>query len=200
MPKVIVLAHQKGGVGKSTLSINLAHAFKEHVRTAIVDLDIQGSVRDVAALMQGIPVIPYSKNVKRESEVDYVFIDTPPYLTERLPEVFRLADMVLIPTKAGVLDLIACGRTVAMVKGAQLTNKALKACIVLNMVNSSTKLTDEAQDQLIKDYGLKVMDSRIGERSDFVRSVALADGIYSTDNRKAQDEMNALVKEIMFIL
>lgn len=200
MPKVIALAHQKGGVGKSTLSINLAHAFKEHVKTVIVDLDAQGSVRDMASLMEGIPLIPYSKNLKRETDAAYIFIDTPPYLIEKLPEVFRLADMVLIPTKAGVLDIMACGRTVKMVKDAQLINKGLKACIVLNMVNSSTKLTDQAESALIKDYGFKVMDSRIGERSDFVRSVTLADGIYSTENKKAQDEMNALVKEIMFIL
>ena len=44
MAKIITLAHQKGGVGKSTLTFNLAMSFQEHLNTCIVDTDPQGSL------------------------------------------------------------------------------------------------------------------------------------------------------------
>ena len=39
MPKFILIAHQKGGVGKSTLTFNLATNIKEVAKVCIVDLD-----------------------------------------------------------------------------------------------------------------------------------------------------------------
>ena len=44
MPKIILTAHQKGGVGKSTLTFNLALALKNDFKVAIIDLDLQGSL------------------------------------------------------------------------------------------------------------------------------------------------------------
>jgi chromosome partitioning protein len=44
MAKIITLAHQKGGVGKITLAINLALAFQDQLSVALVDTDLQGSL------------------------------------------------------------------------------------------------------------------------------------------------------------
>lgn len=44
MAKIITLAHQKGGVGKSTLALNLALCFKDQLRVALIDSDLQGSI------------------------------------------------------------------------------------------------------------------------------------------------------------
>lgn len=202
MPKIIVVAHQKGGVGKTTLSINLAHAFKEHKSTALVDMDVQGSVKDMGDLMEGISIMSYSSTLKKAA-VDCIFVDTPGYLSGHMPEAFLLADFVLIPTKAGILDVKACGRTAEMVKQAMKKNKTLKAGIVLNMVNSRTTLAGEAREQL-EHYGLPVLKTQIGERSDFIKSVAFSDGIYSKELRKssgkAQDELNSLVTEVLFMI
>ncbi|MDB5285288.1 MAG: ATPase [Mucilaginibacter sp.] len=44
MGKIITLAHQKGGVGKSALALNLALCFKDQLSVALIDSDIQGSI------------------------------------------------------------------------------------------------------------------------------------------------------------
>ncbi len=197
MATVITLAHQKGGVGKSTLAVNLAHAFKDHAVTAIVDLDAQGSISQTANKIDGVSVIPLSAVNKGEYKA--VFIDTPPYLSDKLGQVFSISDLILIPTKAGIYDVLACQRTVELVKTAMSKKPSLKAAIVLNMVNTTTTLTSEAKEQL-EHLGLPLLKSQITERMNFIRSIALPDGIYSTSDSKAIKEINNLTKEILFLL
>ncbi|GAA4138585.1 hypothetical protein GCM10022216_15820 [Sphingobacterium kyonggiense] len=43
MSKIKTIAHQKGGVGKSTLAINLVYSFAQNVNTILTDRDHQGS-------------------------------------------------------------------------------------------------------------------------------------------------------------
>lgn len=200
MAKIITLAHQKGGVGKSTIALNLAHAFKSSISTAIVDIDPQGSISEASSKIEGVEVLPY-KGVRQlaNSTHEAILVDTPPYLSNLLPEIFSLSDLILIPTKAGIYDVIACRKTVALVKDAQKTNKKLKAAIILNMVNASTTLTEDAKDEL-KTLGLPVFKAFLTERMNFIRSVALPDGIYSTGDRKAVDEFNNLMKEVIFYI
>lgn len=99
-------------------------------------------------------------------------------------EAFAIADLVLIPTQDGILDFVACRRTVDVVTAAMQKNKSLKAGIVLNMVKSGSALTNEAQGEL-EAFKIPVLRSRITHREDFKRSVALVDGIYSGEIKKA---------------
>ncbi|MGN6532716.1 MAG: ParA family protein [Ginsengibacter sp.] len=197
MAKVITLAHQKSGVGKSTLAVNLAHAFKDNATTAIIDMDAQGSVAQTANKIEGVTLIPLSALESKKYHA--IFIDTPPYLSDKLDQVFSLSDLILIPTKAGIYDVLACKRTVDLVKEAMKKKKSLKAAIILNMVNSTTTLTAEAKEQL-QSLGLPVLKAQVTGRMNFVRSIALPDGIYSTNDTKAIKEINVLTKEILFML
>lgn len=47
MPKIILVTHQKGGVGKSTLTFNLASNIKDIAKTCIIDIDYQGSLNNI---------------------------------------------------------------------------------------------------------------------------------------------------------
>ena len=50
MPVILTFAHQKGGVGKSTLSLNIASYFARNgISSAIIDGDVQGSITDTFA-------------------------------------------------------------------------------------------------------------------------------------------------------
>jgi chromosome partitioning protein len=113
MSKIITIAHLKGGVGKSTLALNLAVCFKDTLRVALIDTDTQGSISDLKGDLKTIEVINDTspQNIKA---MDYqlIIIDTPPYLSSQLPDLFAISDFVLIPTKAGFFDVMAIRSTI----------------------------------------------------------------------------------------
>ncbi|QES91054.1 ParA family protein [Rhizosphaericola mali] len=198
MPKIITLAHQKGGVGKSTIVLNLANCFKDNVRVAVVDIDPQGTALQLKDRIDNVEIIPYDKKLKL-LPYDVVFVDTPPYLSDLLPEVFSVSDLVIIPTKAGIADLLAIRSTIALVKKAQEKNKALKAGVLFNMVKYGTTLTDEVAEQ-VQGFNVPILKAKISDRVNFTRSVALKDGIYGIGDSKAEKEIDQLAKEILLLI
>jgi chromosome partitioning protein len=190
MAKIVLITHQKGGVGKSTLTFNLAVNLRENAKVCIVDMDAQGSLMNIKELSE-VPIFSNGelKEVMKK-DYDFIFIDTPPYLTDRLSELCKLADVILIPTKAGVLDLLAIKSTIDIV---EQSGNSKKAIIVFNMVKPKTTLTDEIKDQL-KDYGINVSKNMISDLVSFSRSV-LVNGV--EDHHKAQKQIDNLTKEIL---
>ena len=190
MAKIILITHQKGGVGKSTLTFNLAVNLRENAKICIIDMDAQGSLMNIKELSE-VPV--YSNAELKEvikKDYDFIFIDTPPYLIDKLSELCKLADVILIPTKAGVLDLLAIKSTIDIIEQSGNSKKGL---IVFNMVKPKTTLTDEIKDQL-KDYKIKISKNMISDLVSFSRSV-LVNGV--EDHHKAQKQIDNLTKEIL---
>jgi chromosome partitioning protein len=194
--KVITIAHQKGGVGKTTLAINLAYAFAENARVAIVDTDLQGSVSDLSEFLTGIDIVPLDRLLSGNlSEYDLVVVDTPPYLSNRLSELFALSDYVLIPTKAGVLDAMAIRATIALLRQSMDLKPALKAGIVLNMVVPRTSLNEEVRE-ILSGYGLYLHPATLGQRVSFTRS-PMTKGVFGSEDERAIDEVITLASELM---
>lgn len=192
MAKIILTTHQKGGVGKSTLLFNLAVNLKENAKVCIIDFDAQGSLYQVRGLSQ-VPIFPEAKLKEiQNSDFDFIFIDTPPYLSNALPELCNLADVIIIPTKAGVLDLLAIKSTIEIIEQSRNENKAV---IVFNMVKPNTTLTEEIKSQL-SEYNVRVSKNMISDLVAFSRSV-LINGV--EDNNKAQKQIDALTKEVLTI-
>ncbi len=190
MAKIVLITHQKGGVGKSTITYNLAVNLKDNATVCIVDMDVQGSLMNINELSQ-VPIFPAEKlKDLQKSNYDFIFIDTPPYLNDRIEELCILADVIVIPTKAGVLDLLAIKSTIDIVKQAKAEKRAL---IVFNMVKPNTTLTAEIKDQL-NEYNIKVSKNMLSDLVAFSRSV-LVNGV--EENRNAQKQIDNLTKEIL---
>lgn len=190
MSKIILITHQKGGVGKSTLTFNLAINIKDIAKTCIVDLDFQGSLNSIRELSQ-VPIFTEDKlSEVIKSDYDFIFIDTPPYLSDKLPELCNLANVIIIPSKAGFLDILAIGSTINIVE--QSGNKD-KAMIVFNMIKPNTSITEEVKQQ-INEYNIRVSKTMISDLVAFTRSV-LVNGV--SDNINAQKQIDNLTKEIL---
>lgn len=196
--RIITIAHQKGGVGKTTLALNLGYCFKESSRVAVLDSDPQGSVSGLGELGEvvGIDFVTY-EDFKAGKVIDYdvLIIDTPPYLSNKLPEFFEVSDFVVVPTKAGILDAMAIRATIALLKQAQQKRPNLKAGIVLNMIRSNTSITEEIRSILIK-YDMPIMQTIISERVSYARS-PITGGVFNTEDIKAQEEIINLANEII---
>lgn len=198
MTKIITIAHQKGGVGKSTLALNLAYRFSKEVATGLTDTDPQGSTMQLKDIVEGIDIIKY-EGVKhlRTQPYEVIFIDTPPYLTENMIPIFLESDFVLIPTKAGVPDIMAIRATIELVKEAQIKKPELKAGIVLNMVKPRASITEQAREQLEK-YDLPIL-AEIRDRVVF-NNTFLSGGISTGTDQQAIQELEHLTTQILNLL
>lgn len=192
MSKIILITHQKGGVGKSTITYNLASNIRENAKVCIIDMDFQGSLINISELSE-VPIFTADMlNEKIKSDYDFIFIDTPPYLNEKIIDLCNISDVIIIPTKAGVLDLLAIKSTIDIVKQAKSENKAI---IVFNMIKPNTTLTEEIKSQL-QDYNIKVSKNMLSDLVSFSRSV-LVNGV--EENNNAQKQIDNLTKEILML-
>lgn len=195
--KIITVAHQKGGVGKTTLSLNLAYCFSQGAKVAVIDIDPQGSISGLKDILakQGIDLIQPKDIEQAKSKYDIAIIDTPPYLTTALPEFFGYSDFVLVPTKASILDIMAISATIELLKKAQSQRPNLKSGIVVNMVKSRTSITDDMKE-VLQQYQFPMLEGMVSDRVSYTRS-PISGGVFETDDEKAKDEILNLAKEII---
>ena len=192
MPKIILVTHQKGGVGKSTLTFNLAQNISSNAKIAVLDFDLQGSLSQLKDLVTDFDIISFKGEIKSISnlEYDFIFIDTPPYLSNHLPKLVELANLIIVPTKAGVLDLLAIKSTLQLI---EQENKTAETLIVFNMIKANTTLTLDILIGL-EEYKVKIANTHISDLVAFTRSV-LVKGV--TKDRNAQKQIDNLTKEII---
>lgn len=199
MAKIITLAHQKGGVGKSTLALNLALCFQDQLRVALIDSDLQGSIYHLKDDFPELDILA-PENISEIPNLDYdlIIVDTPPYLSNRLNELFGYSDYVLIPTKAGFFDVMAIKSTLALVKFSQAQNHKLKAGIVLNMLKPRSGITAEVVE-LLNMLGTPLLNARIFDRVSLARS-SMTSGILKSADQKAIEEVTSLAEEIVDLI
>ena len=194
--KVITVAHQKGGVGKTTLALNLSFLFKDTLKVGILDTDLQGSVVGLGDLLEGVTLVPREALETGEvPELDILIIDTPPYLTDQLSTLFEVSDFVLVPTKVSYLDVMAIKATIALIAEAQKKNPDMKAGIVLNMVKYRTSVNADIKG-ILDSYSIPTLKTKVMERVSYIRSV-VANGVGNIEDEKAREEMMALAEEIV---
>jgi chromosome partitioning protein len=195
MSKIILITHQKGGVGKSTLAFNLAQNIANKAKVAVVDLDVQGSLSQLKEIVTDFDIIPLKGEINQISQLDYdfIFIDTPPYLSNHLPKLIELADLIIVPTKAGILDLLAIKSTLELIEKEKRKENTL---VVFNMIKANTTLTLDILIGL-EEYHINIANTHISDLVAFTRSV-LVKGIKNDKN--AQKQLNNLTKEVLTAL
>ena len=190
--KTIVVAQQKGGVGKTTLTLNIALYFSQNgASVAIADADSQGSLTASADLLEGLQLVSIKEVLERKVAADLIIIDTSQRNDADLPKVLAIADFVLIPVKPGYLDVLALRDTQAIL--SNVGNK--KAGIVLNMVQHRNAITREVQE-LLQSFSIPLLKTQIFQRVAYARST-MTNGVFGSDDLKAQAEIENLADEIL---
>ena len=173
--RVIAIASQKGGSGKTTLAGHLAVQAERSGAgsVALIDTDPQGSLADWwNEREQPTPVFVHTSTQRLEQDIEQLrslgiellFIDTPPAITATISEVVRVSDLVVIPTRPSPHDLRSVGRTVELVEA--LTKPLV---FVVNGATQRARITSEAAIALSQHGTLA--PSIIHQRVDFAASM-----------------------------
>ncbi len=173
--RVIAVASQKGGSGKTTVAGHIAVAAERAGAgsVALIDTDPQGSLADWWNERETpTPVFVHTSTDRleadierlRDLDVDLLIIDTPPAITATIAGVIRVADLVLVPTRPSPHDLRSVGRTVEIVEAL---GKPL--VFVINAATPRARITSEAAIALSQHGTLA--PSIIHQRVDFAASM-----------------------------
>jgi chromosome partitioning protein len=172
--KVIAVICQKGGAGKTNLSVHLATAavLAGH-QAAVIDLDPQGTATSWGDLRQDAPEVivgqakrlPMMIEAAKANGADLLVIDTPPQADGIALAAAQAADLVLIPIRPAIWDLQAAQPSLLL---AQVANKP--AFIVLNGVRPNSNVGKEAADGLIA-QGAKIAPIMLQQRVHFEYAV-----------------------------
>ncbi|WP_159993644.1 ParA family protein [Roseomonas sp. 18066] len=173
--QTIVIASQKGGVGKTTLTGHLAvEAERQGISpVAVIDTDPQAGLSgwfrvrepETPVLVRILPEgLAATLQRLEQSGVQLCIIDTPPAITESIAATVALADLVVIPAKPSPHDLRAVGATVDLVEQA-----GRPMVFVINQAISRSKLKTDAIRALSQHGTLAPVE--IHNRVDFAASM-----------------------------
>lgn len=167
--KTISVLSQKGGAGKTTLTLHWAVvAEASGLSVAVIDSDSQASsVKWAERRGEETPVVLQANEQQlsdaveacRQENIDRVFIDTMPRVESPSAEAARLADLVVIPCGPTVLDMEAIGDTVAITRRLRR-----RTVIVLNQCRHSSGINDQAA-VILQDYGLPICPTFVMRRA-----------------------------------
>lgn len=206
MSKVITIAQQKGGAGKTTLAAHIAVALSQKGnRVAVIDIDPQGSLTHWHKIREerfgegytGLTFTAVSgwrvggevTRLRRQS--DYVIIDSPPHTETEARSAIRSADIIVIPVQPSPTDLWATKATLELAK-----HEKIPVRVVLNRVAANSRLAQTIAAELPELTG-----TTLGNRVLFAS--ALMEGRCATEvdpTSVAAQEIKALVKEITALI
>ncbi|WP_144754237.1 MULTISPECIES: ParA family partition ATPase [Bartonella] len=203
---IIGLLNQKGGVGKTTLSVNLAASFaRAGARVLLIDGDPQGSALDWAAAREGDPLfsvvgLPRATIHKEITQIghhyDHIIIDGPPRVTDLARSALMASDFVLIPVQPSPYDIWAAEGIVKLLDEARVYKENLQSAFVINRKIVNTAIGRDVSEALGV-YPVRVLSASIAQRVVFAEAVAQGKAVYEVDRHgPAAAEIEAVAAEI----
>jgi chromosome partitioning protein len=179
---IIGVLNQKGGAGKTTISVNLAAAFARNGRRVLlVDADPQGSAITWSSLRQGEPLFPVIGMAKptlhRElpnvaKAYDLVVIDGAPRVNELARAAMLASDLVVIPVQPSPYDVWASADTVRLVREARQFRSTIRAAFLINRRIARTAIGRDVASALAEFEDVPVLGAALGQRIIFAESAA----------------------------
>lgn len=199
---VLAFLNQKGGTGKTTLSINVAFGLAQAGHSVLlVDADQQASANDWSSLREDQPfsvvAIPrknlHNEIARQKAHFDWTVIDGTPRDDAITRACLIAADVVVIPIEPSALSAWASDRTVGQVEEARVYRPDLQARFVVSRKIPGTVLGREMRRL---ELPLPVLETEITQRVAFAESMLQAQSIqeYAPDSAAAR-EIAALIKE-----
>lgn len=205
-PKVVVVISQKGGAGKTILTLCMAVAAqRQGLSVVVLDLDPQLSASDWGQEREAdepvvFPILtenlPQAIAFAKKGGADLVLIDTVGRATGEVRQVASAADLLLVPCRAANVDLQSLRRFRERV----LNFLEVPFLVVLNAVESRGRMREEAEE-LLTELNFPVCSNSLGRRFAFDQAYGLGltpQELPRSDSgaRKASTEISALYEEV----
>ena len=153
---LIGILNRKGGCGKSTTAVHLAH-WLAHRKQSVMVIDSDGQTSssqwltklNLPSLVINDPDDLFDQIALLSEQYEAVIVDSPAVLGETAKAVLLSVDLALVPVQPSNLDLLATKDIVRLVNQAQKIRKGTpKAAIFLSRASKGTVLLREAQEVL----------------------------------------------------
>ena len=206
---IVAFLNQKGGVGKTTLSLHVAGAWAMRGRRVVViDADPQGSALDWSEqrAREGLPRLFGVLGLARDTlhieapaiarGVHHVLIDGSPRIEPLMRSAMLAADLVVVPSQPSPFDGWASGEILRLIQEARIYQPRLVARLALNRCGARTVIARETAKALTK-HDPPVLAARVGQRvvfADAARTGRLVSEVARSE--LAVREIDALAAEI----
>lgn len=214
--KIISLINSKGGVGKTTLCINLARYTQIHnnanveeckPKVLLVDADQIGSLKDWHEVggHKFIDVIAGGKSLVAQlpfmrMDYDFIFIDTPGRVSEIMSAAIVVSNLVLIPVQPSPFDLWGTSDAIEILEARQAVANQKPPCkFLLNRCRPGTNIAKDVKTH-IHTYTHGQIHTNIDERVVFAECIRRGNTVFESGNRLAIESINNAGNEIMEIL
>ncbi|MCE3267789.1 MAG: cobyrinic acid a,c-diamide synthase [Burkholderiales bacterium] len=211
--KIIVLTNQKGGCGKTTLTMNIAGVIGQKKKVLIIDGDSQGSATRWASSASDNKPFPTAimglanvgDKVHREikkyvANYEYIFVDCPPAIDNPFTaSALLVANLALVPVIPSPTDLWAAVGIQKVISNVSTLNENLQARLIANMCQNNVSISKEALT-LIDEFLFPKMNTNVHQRTAYRQAAAFGGTVADLDNPKAKAEIDQLIKEILKII
>jgi chromosome partitioning protein len=203
---IISFVNQKGGVGKTTLAVNIAGCLHDlGKRIMVIDADPQGSLQQWRSIAEEgnfeVQHLPYPLLVRAirplTREYNYLVIDAPPGLSDTTRSVLEMSNLAIVPVGPSPLDIWSSRETVDLISEARRRNRKLYGRMLICRKIVRTRVGREARDTL-KEFGVPVYETEISQRIVFVESMIAGLSVLQYAPRsEASEEVRGLCNEIL---
>ena len=201
---IITVAHQKGGVGKSTIATNLA----VEMGLPIVDLDSQHSCYLFSLLREEehgkslqvfTPETPEEiKKILESMAYDKVIIDSGGYDNDLNRFALLISDVVITPVSPSQIEVFGLLKFAEIVEEAKKYNSSLKVHVLINNADPRSSGENRKLQQFIEENSdFELLKTKLYRRADYRR--AYSEGLSVCEYNpggKACKEIRALITEV----